>query len=196
MLTVYCYSRCSTCQKALKWLDEHNISYTLLDIKTEHQAKFGVQCSIQCGFFRFQEFCVLDSPAHRPPGHIVGERVVVDMLLELIRSDHVVDVQHSIRTRLQAAVPELRAVQDQLVPEAVHKVLIAGAHVILPRTKGHVGSDVDFNEAAPDLDGQPGQDICSKILRGHLSVVQPGRLPGELSTIIPVVLCLGMCAGQ
>ena len=36
MLTVYCYSRCSTCQKALKWLDEHNISYTLLDIKTEH----------------------------------------------------------------------------------------------------------------------------------------------------------------
>ena len=22
MLTVYCYSRCTTCQKALKWLDE------------------------------------------------------------------------------------------------------------------------------------------------------------------------------
>ena len=36
MLTVYCYSRCSTCQKALKWLDDHNIAYTLLDIKTEH----------------------------------------------------------------------------------------------------------------------------------------------------------------
>ena len=36
MLTVYCYSRCTTCQKALKWLDEHNITYTLLDIKGSH----------------------------------------------------------------------------------------------------------------------------------------------------------------
>jgi arsenate reductase len=36
MLTVYCYSRCTTCQKALKWLDDHRIGYTLLDIKTEH----------------------------------------------------------------------------------------------------------------------------------------------------------------
>ena len=36
MLTVYCYSRCTTCQKALKWLDEHNIAYTLLDIKGSH----------------------------------------------------------------------------------------------------------------------------------------------------------------
>lgn len=36
MLTVYCYSRCTTCQKALKWLDEHNIAYTLLDIKGNH----------------------------------------------------------------------------------------------------------------------------------------------------------------
>ena len=36
MLTVYCYSRCTTCQKALKWLDEHNIAYTLLDIRGNH----------------------------------------------------------------------------------------------------------------------------------------------------------------
>ena len=36
MLTVYCYSRCTTCQKALKWLDEHNIAYTLLDIRGDH----------------------------------------------------------------------------------------------------------------------------------------------------------------
>ena len=36
MLTVYCYSRCTTCQKALKWLDEHNIASTLLDIKGSH----------------------------------------------------------------------------------------------------------------------------------------------------------------
>ena len=36
MLTVYCYKKCTTCQKALKWLDDHGIGYTLLDIKTEH----------------------------------------------------------------------------------------------------------------------------------------------------------------
>ena len=29
-----CYPRCSTCQKAQKWLDDHNISYELRDIKT------------------------------------------------------------------------------------------------------------------------------------------------------------------
>lgn len=36
MLKVYCYDRCSTCKKALKWLDEKGIKYDLLDIKGEH----------------------------------------------------------------------------------------------------------------------------------------------------------------
>ena len=36
MIRVYCYSRCSTCKKALKWLDDNGISYELLDIKTQH----------------------------------------------------------------------------------------------------------------------------------------------------------------
>ncbi len=28
-----CYPKCSTCQKAKKWLDEHHISYELRDIR-------------------------------------------------------------------------------------------------------------------------------------------------------------------
>ncbi len=36
MIKVYCYNRCSTCKKALKWLDEKGISYELTDIKTDH----------------------------------------------------------------------------------------------------------------------------------------------------------------
>ena len=36
MLKVYCYSKCTTCKKALKWLYEHSIEYDLLDIKTDH----------------------------------------------------------------------------------------------------------------------------------------------------------------
>jgi len=36
MIRVYCYSKCSTCKKALKWLDENNIQYEAIDIKTNH----------------------------------------------------------------------------------------------------------------------------------------------------------------
>jgi len=36
MLKVYCYSRCTTCKKALKWLDDKGIAYELTDIKTDH----------------------------------------------------------------------------------------------------------------------------------------------------------------
>ena len=35
MLTFLCYPKCTTCQKARKWLDDHNNPYTLRDIKTE-----------------------------------------------------------------------------------------------------------------------------------------------------------------
>ena len=36
MIQVYCYSRCTTCKKALKWLDDHKIQYELIDIKENH----------------------------------------------------------------------------------------------------------------------------------------------------------------
>ena len=36
MLKVYCYSRCTTCKKALQWLDERGIAYSLIDIKADH----------------------------------------------------------------------------------------------------------------------------------------------------------------
>ena len=35
-MTFICYPKCTTCQKAQKWLDENGISYTFRDIKTEH----------------------------------------------------------------------------------------------------------------------------------------------------------------
>ncbi len=31
-----CYSKCTTCQKALKWLDDNNIDYELRDIKSNN----------------------------------------------------------------------------------------------------------------------------------------------------------------
>ncbi len=36
MLKVYCYSRCTTCKRALAWLGEKGIEYELLDIKEQH----------------------------------------------------------------------------------------------------------------------------------------------------------------
>ncbi|MCR4674343.1 MAG: arsenate reductase family protein, partial [Lachnospiraceae bacterium] len=36
MNQVYCYSKCSTCKKALKWLDENKIPYEEIDIKGDH----------------------------------------------------------------------------------------------------------------------------------------------------------------
>ena len=36
MVTVYCYDRCSTCKKALAWLEKNGIAFEVLDIKTRH----------------------------------------------------------------------------------------------------------------------------------------------------------------
>lgn len=36
MITVYCYSRCSTCRKALAWLEKNGIEHKVIDIKTDN----------------------------------------------------------------------------------------------------------------------------------------------------------------
>ena len=36
MLKFICYPKCTTCQKARKWLDENNIAYEFRDIKLEN----------------------------------------------------------------------------------------------------------------------------------------------------------------
>ena len=38
-MLVLCYPRCSTCKKALKWLDDNGISYTGRDIAKENPSK-------------------------------------------------------------------------------------------------------------------------------------------------------------
>lgn len=36
MIKVYCYSRCTTCKKALKWLNENGIAHEIIDIREDH----------------------------------------------------------------------------------------------------------------------------------------------------------------
>ena len=38
MLKFICYPKCTTCQKAKKWLDDNNIDYELRDIKEDNPA--------------------------------------------------------------------------------------------------------------------------------------------------------------
>lgn len=38
-MLVLCYKNCSTCKKALKWLDENSISYESRDIKDQNPTK-------------------------------------------------------------------------------------------------------------------------------------------------------------
>lgn len=36
MIKFICYPKCTTCQKALRWLDDNNIEYELRDIKEDN----------------------------------------------------------------------------------------------------------------------------------------------------------------
>jgi len=38
-MKVYCYSKCTTCKKALKWLDEQGVNYELIDIKENNPSR-------------------------------------------------------------------------------------------------------------------------------------------------------------
>ena len=39
MLTFICYPKCTTCQKARRWLDEHGIAYEFRDIKENNPTR-------------------------------------------------------------------------------------------------------------------------------------------------------------
>ncbi len=36
MIKVYCYERCTTCKKALKWLEDNGVGHEVLDIRSQH----------------------------------------------------------------------------------------------------------------------------------------------------------------
>ena len=36
MVKEYCYSKCTTCKKALKWLDDKGVKYQLIDLKEDN----------------------------------------------------------------------------------------------------------------------------------------------------------------
>ena len=47
MTKVYCYERCTTCKKALKWLDDNKIKYDLIDIKGSNPDKDTIKAAYE-----------------------------------------------------------------------------------------------------------------------------------------------------
>lgn len=47
MIKVYCYERCTTCKKALKWLDDNKIKYELIDIKGSNPDKTTLKAAYE-----------------------------------------------------------------------------------------------------------------------------------------------------
>ncbi|MDF1565982.1 MAG: arsenate reductase family protein [Deltaproteobacteria bacterium] len=43
MITVYCYDGCSTCKKALKWLDQHGLAVRSIDLKESPPSKAALK---------------------------------------------------------------------------------------------------------------------------------------------------------
>jgi arsenate reductase (glutaredoxin) len=48
-IKVYQYSKCSTCRKALKWLDAHGVNYEPVDIVTAPPKKAEIQRALKSG---------------------------------------------------------------------------------------------------------------------------------------------------
>ena len=48
-MLVLCYPKCSTCQKALAWLDAHDIAYEVRDIKEQNPGRRKAAC--RCAAF-------------------------------------------------------------------------------------------------------------------------------------------------
>jgi arsenate reductase (glutaredoxin) len=48
-IKIYQYSKCSTCRKALKWLDERGVDYEAVDITTAPPKKAELQRALKSG---------------------------------------------------------------------------------------------------------------------------------------------------
>ena len=55
-MTFICYPKCSTCQKARKWLDENQIAYAFRDIKTEHPTYDELAAWHRCSGLTLKKF--------------------------------------------------------------------------------------------------------------------------------------------
>lgn len=56
MIKAYCYDRCSTCRKALKWLEEQGIEHEVIDIKGDHPDRETIRALYEMSGFPLKKF--------------------------------------------------------------------------------------------------------------------------------------------
>ena len=68
MIKVYCYERCSTCKKALKWLEEQKIVHEVIDIKADHPDADAIRTYYQMSGLPLKRFFNTSGMLYREMG--------------------------------------------------------------------------------------------------------------------------------
>jgi arsenate reductase len=67
-LTVYQYPKCSTCRKALKWLDEHGVRYESVNITEQPPARSTLASALEHGGLPLRAFFNTSGESYRAGG--------------------------------------------------------------------------------------------------------------------------------
>ena len=109
------------------------------------------------------------------------------MFFVFIRTYHVIDmIVLVLFAPLKPGSPELGCIHQKLIAAAIHEILVAGYHIILPDSISHICCNMLFNKTRPNLSWQSRYNICRSPDRRHLSVIQPGRFPRKLGSFVMV----------
>lgn len=88
MIKFYCYPKCSTCQKAKKWLDENNLKYEEIHIVEKNPTKFELSQFLKISGLPINKFFNTSGIKYRELGLSSKVKTAsVDELLELLSTD-------------------------------------------------------------------------------------------------------------
>ena len=85
-LTVFSYSRCSTCRKALAWLDAEGLDYTVVDITVDPPSRDLLQAAAQ-QFGDRKPLFNTSGQSYRAMGAAVVKALSDDEALEALAAD-------------------------------------------------------------------------------------------------------------
>ena len=83
-----CYPRCSTCKKAQKWLDEHQLPYTVRDIKEDNPTLQELETWHQASGLPLKKFFNTSGQLYRSLGLPEDSNAAQDILEESIIRRH------------------------------------------------------------------------------------------------------------
>ena len=83
-----CYPKCSTCKKAQKWLDEHQLPYTVRDIKEDNPTLQELETWHQASGLPLKKFFNTSGQLYRSLGLPEDSNAAQDILEESIIRRH------------------------------------------------------------------------------------------------------------